>query len=278
MEIHEVFGLYGKKTTDQALKELSDKSFKIWTEYVQRLENSITDPVKKNQFIQRTDNLYQNSLMAFVQKNLLKGQDFRRLLNKQEISKLISQLSNPGNSSPAQAKPIWDQLIQQTSLAMPSADAGRKTSSIDSLASEIQDQLNYPVTDLATIASMLASNNSQMWNSLSQQQQQNLTRSVAQELVRKRVIVQGLGQSTQPQRGNAPSAPAAAPAAPAAAQSYYQLVTPVQQALNQITRQGQLSAIGRIMRQGFTQNQNTINSTGEPSVDAMLALMGFNIK
>jgi hypothetical protein len=53
------------------------------------------------------------------------------------------------------------------------------------------------------------------------------------------------------------------------------LIQPVQQALNQATPAGTLKAMGSILRQGFTNNNASLSSTGEPAVDALLMSMGF---
>jgi hypothetical protein len=56
------------------------------------------------------------------------------------------------------------------------------------------------------------------------------------------------------------------------------LVPTIKQALSQAAPQGTLNAIGSVVRQGFTQNNATIRSTGEPGVDALLMAMKFNVQ
>jgi hypothetical protein len=54
------------------------------------------------------------------------------------------------------------------------------------------------------------------------------------------------------------------------------LKQPVMQAISQITKEGTLKAIGQTLSRGFTNNNRSIKSTGEPAVDALLMSMGFN--
>jgi hypothetical protein len=52
----------------------------------------------------------------------------------------------------------------------------------------------------------------------------------------------------------------------------------VKTTLNKVAPEGTLNAIGSIVRQGFTQNNATVKSTGVPGVDALLMAMKFNVQ
>lgn len=86
---------YQLSQTNRAVQMIADKAYPIWVNYVKRLEQSITDPAAKQAFNNRTDGLYQRALTAFVQKNLLKNVGLANATNKDQINKLIQQLSEP---------------------------------------------------------------------------------------------------------------------------------------------------------------------------------------
>jgi hypothetical protein len=86
---------YKASQGNRAVQILADKAYPIWATYAKRLEQSITDPTAKAAFNNRTDGLYQRALTAFVQKNLLKNVPINSAINKDQINKLIKQLSEP---------------------------------------------------------------------------------------------------------------------------------------------------------------------------------------
>lgn len=88
---------YQISQTNRAVQMIADKAYPIWANYAKRLEQSITDPVAKQAFVNRTDGLYQRALTAFVEKNLLKNVGLDNAVNKDQITKLIKQLSEPKN-------------------------------------------------------------------------------------------------------------------------------------------------------------------------------------
>lgn len=97
-------GLSGAKAgfkasqTNRAIDAVVDKVYPIWTAYAKRLEQSITDPLAKQAFINRTDGLYQKALTAFVQQNLLKNVRINSAINKDQILGIIGKLSAPKNA------------------------------------------------------------------------------------------------------------------------------------------------------------------------------------
>jgi hypothetical protein len=86
---------YNEKLRSQQTKLVADKAYKAWANYAQELRAAIKDPVKLQAFDNRTDQLYKQSLTAFVQKNLLGGAYLPNLTNKNEILELIDKLSEP---------------------------------------------------------------------------------------------------------------------------------------------------------------------------------------
>ena len=77
------------------------------------------------------------------------------------------------------------------------------------------------------------------------------------------------------QQAGATTAPGGQQQAGASGETADELKQPVIQALGQLTKEGQLKAIGQIVARGFTNNNTSIKSTGEPAVDALLLSMGF---
>lgn len=95
---------------------LNKKIAKVWLDYAQRLKDATPDPV-------RYDTLYQQTLTAFVQKNLLGGQPINSAINKQEINQMISAIS-AAKDNPEQVATLMPKLIQQTSLSQQDVAGG----------------------------------------------------------------------------------------------------------------------------------------------------------
>ena len=74
-------------------------------------------------FRARTDGKYEAYLTAFVQKNLLAGMGFKGLVNQQEITNDIKEISKPENNDPAKQRPLWNDLVRDAALAVPAAGA-----------------------------------------------------------------------------------------------------------------------------------------------------------
>jgi hypothetical protein len=74
-------------------------------------------------FKDRTDGKYEAYLTAFVQKNLLAGLGFKGLVNQQEITNDIKEISKPENDDPAKQRPLWNDLVRDCALAVPAAGA-----------------------------------------------------------------------------------------------------------------------------------------------------------
>lgn len=93
----------------QATKDLADKAAKVWLQYARTLKTANPDP-------QRYAQLYKQALTAFVQKNLLKGQNIGSVINKQEIIQLIDSIS-AAEANPLQVTQLFSKLAQQTALS-----------------------------------------------------------------------------------------------------------------------------------------------------------------
>jgi thymidine phosphorylase len=88
---------------------MNKKITKVWTDYAQQLKAATPDPA-------RYDTLYQQTLTAFVQKNLLGGQPISSAINKQEITEIIFAIA-AAKDDPQQVATLMSKLIQQTMLS-----------------------------------------------------------------------------------------------------------------------------------------------------------------
>jgi hypothetical protein len=88
---------------------MNKKITKVWTDYAQQLKAATPDPA-------RYDTLYQQTLTAFVQKNLLGGQPINSAINKQEINQMISAIVSAKDDQ-QQFATLMPKLIQQTLLS-----------------------------------------------------------------------------------------------------------------------------------------------------------------
>jgi hypothetical protein len=95
---------------------MNKKITKVWTDYAQQLKAVTPDPA-------RYDTLYQQTLTAFVQKNLLGGQSINSAINKQEITQMISAIAN-AKEDPQQVATLMPKLIQQTTLSQQDVSSG----------------------------------------------------------------------------------------------------------------------------------------------------------
>jgi len=120
---------------------MNKKITKVWTDYAQQLKAATPDP-------DRYDTLYQQTLTAFVQKNLLGGQPINRAINKQEINQMISAIVT-AKEDPQQVATLMPKLIQQTMLSQQDVGAGSGLTKIISLEPAIIQYRNvsYNIND-----------------------------------------------------------------------------------------------------------------------------------
>jgi len=103
---------YTSAVRPQQIAMLGKKITDIWANYAQQLKTATPDPT-------RYSDLYEKSLIAFVQKNLLSGQSINSVTNKQEITKLISDITN-AKDNPQDVAKLLPKLVQQATLSMSS--------------------------------------------------------------------------------------------------------------------------------------------------------------
>jgi hypothetical protein len=92
-----------------SVKAVADKATNVWLKYANELKAANPDPA-------RYATLYRQSLAAFVQKNLLKGQSINSAINKLEINQLIDAISD-AEAKPQQVAQLFPKLVQQSALS-----------------------------------------------------------------------------------------------------------------------------------------------------------------
>lgn len=112
---------------------LNKKITKVWSDYAQQLKAITPDPARYN-------TLYQQTLTAFVQKNLLAGQPINNAINKQEINQMISAIVS-AKDDPQQVATLMPKLIQQTMLSQQDVTAG--TQQLAKVISMTPDIIEY---------------------------------------------------------------------------------------------------------------------------------------
>jgi hypothetical protein len=103
---------YASAVKPQQIAMLGKKVSDIWASYVQQLKAATPDPT-------RYADLYEKSLTAFVQKNLLGGQSVNSVINKQEITQLMSDIVN-AKDKPQDVAKLLLKLVQQATVSIPS--------------------------------------------------------------------------------------------------------------------------------------------------------------
>ena len=101
---------------DTASKTLLKKAVPAWDNYAKRLKSMTPDPARYKQ-------LYQQSLSAFVQKNLLGNQPIDGAVNKRELNQLISDITDAADN-PQQVANLFGKLIQQVGLSQQDTTRG----------------------------------------------------------------------------------------------------------------------------------------------------------
>ena len=104
------------RTIQQGIQNVSDRAVKAWTQYAKQLKTANPDPARYAQ-------LYKQSLLSFVQKNLLKGQPIANAINKQEITQLVNAISAQADNSTAVAN-LFPKLVQQAATSQTDVNSG----------------------------------------------------------------------------------------------------------------------------------------------------------
>jgi hypothetical protein len=104
------------RATQQGIQNVSDRAVKAWTTYAKQLKTANPDPL-------RYAELYKQALMAFVQKNLLKGQPIANAINRQEITQLIDAMTDQADN-PAAITGLFPKLVQQAATSATDVTSG----------------------------------------------------------------------------------------------------------------------------------------------------------
>jgi hypothetical protein len=105
---------YNQPVRTQQTAMLGQRVSQIWASYAQQLKTATPDPT-------RYADLYEKSLTAFVQKNLLSGQSINSITNKQEIIKLISDVTD-ARDNPQEVAKLVPKLVQQAAVSQQELD------------------------------------------------------------------------------------------------------------------------------------------------------------
>jgi hypothetical protein len=105
---------YASAVRPQQTAMLGQRVSQIWASYAQQLKAATPDPT-------RYADLYEKSLTAFVQKNLLGGQAINSITNKQEIIKLISDVTD-ARDNPQEVAKLVPKLVQQAAVSQQELD------------------------------------------------------------------------------------------------------------------------------------------------------------
>jgi hypothetical protein len=105
------------RATQQSIQNVSDRATKAWAQYAKQLKATNPDPVRYAQ-------LYKQALMAFVQKNLLKGQPIANAINKQEITQLIDAVAAQADN-PTAVTNLFPKLVQQAATSVTDVNTGQ---------------------------------------------------------------------------------------------------------------------------------------------------------
>ena len=114
---------YKQSKINRQTDQMADKAYGVWDTYARQLEQFAASkgPEALKAFQDRSDGIYQKSLMAFVQKNLLGGNQLNKLINKDDIINLVNKISAPQQVVPV-AQPAQAQQ-QVAPVAQPSTPA-----------------------------------------------------------------------------------------------------------------------------------------------------------
>jgi hypothetical protein len=113
------------RQTNQASSAVAKKAIAAWDRYARNLKAVTPDATRYQQ-------LYQQALAAFVQKNLLGNQSIDNTINKREITGLIDQITK-AEANPQQVATLFGQLVKQAALSQPDITRGVSLAKIVSL-------------------------------------------------------------------------------------------------------------------------------------------------
>jgi hypothetical protein len=252
---------------DKKIKPMADKAYYNWKLYIRQLEKSITDPIQKKNFINRTDGRYERELISYVQKNLLGGQYLPNLNNHDDILNTIKQLSAPvgapsasqvgsgyvASYNPTVAKPAAKPSVPNTSSTFGKLDPNNPDEA--NLISALQkQQVKTPVSEAAAL-------------------DEKTERALWQNLVRMAATASTMIQTKGAQAPRADTVPATTNQ-----QNPQQSAAFIAQSLSNLgVKPEGLKAVGSFAIKSLAQGQTIAHSTGNPAADGLLVSMGFRI-
>lgn len=271
---------------DKKIEDYAKEAYKDWKNYDARIQQSITDPAKKQAYLDRSDGRYKKELTSFVQKKLLNGRYIPNLINRDEILSLIDQLSDepehvtpaaepapeptpptpaPPSTAPEHADDYKAYLISQVQNgSLPKAEAQR-------MWNKFTQEVVIPANMAATRADQIAKKNAETQQQVNEFIEPNKEKELFYQLVRQAAQAQEetrTGKSQSKQSTQQPEQNSALQSDPK------MLVSTMSQSLGQL---GDLKAMGDLVRSNFTSGDNEVHSTGVRAVDAMLVAMGFKL-
>jgi len=104
------------RTVQQGVQNVADRAVRAWTQYAKQLKTANPDPV-------RYAELYKQALLAFVQKNLLKGQPIANAINQREITQLVDAMVAQADN-PAAITGLFPKLVQQAATSQTDVTSG----------------------------------------------------------------------------------------------------------------------------------------------------------
>jgi hypothetical protein len=224
----------------QQVKMLADKTYRAWKSYEKDLLRSNPDA--------RETGMYEQALMAFVNKNMLSGVYLPNLINQQQIRQLVAQLSQPTGVTEAEvvgaAKPGAPTAAEREQLQQKIQAATGNTKPVA--------QTQQPQPTAKTVASAPAPNEKDLWLKLVQQT--------------------AVAQNTAPGGKSSPASNTTQSASNSSNLDARSLAQNMRQQLpNELT--GNFPAAGKLAQQLTGDLQ--VRSTGNAAADALLILMGF---
>jgi hypothetical protein len=261
----DVAGAYKDVRQDAKIAATADKAYNAWTKFSDQVAKAITDPVKKQAYLSRTDGRYEKDLLSFVQQNLLRGMSFSTLNNRDDIMGLIKAISKATADSVTPPPPAKNPYNNQTAGGQATTTAqGQpvKPGTVPNTASPLAQAraaVKKPGTPpAAPTAVKEAVDPAQVKQLFAQLVQQA---ALAQQSVYTGAQAQQQAQQQQPAGAVDPKQVAAQ-------------LSKVLSAAGLDT--GALSTAGQAI-QAASGGNNNVRSTGNPLADALLKQMGFSI-
>ena len=234
----------------QQIKMLADKTYGVWKTYEKDLLRTNPDA--------RETGMYEQSLLAFVSKNLLGGQYLPNVINQAQIKALVKQLSGSGNITE-------EEKITGAVKSGAPTDAERANLQQRIAAATNAQQAKSGTPPPPPGADKPAGTTPPASAPVSPQQEKDLWL----KLIQQASIAQTQAPGTQTQSGAKPSANSQSNQSAGDARSYQQQFT---QSMDSAVVKG-LPIFGNTAVKNI--GDNNVQSTGNPVADALLLMAGF---